>query len=108
MSDEEDLVSFEGSRRVYKLTKFKKTNQNSCINLKPIVKKGDKVKPGQVLCEGYATESGELELGQNLKAAFMPWKSYNIEDAIVLSERIVLEDIFTSINIEEYELAVRD
>jgi DNA-directed RNA polymerase subunit beta len=108
MSDDEDLVSFEGSRRVYKLTKFKKTNQSSCINLKPIVKKGDKVKPGQVLCEGYATENGELALGQNLKVAFMPWKGYNFEDAIVLSERVVREDIFTSIHIEEYELEVRD
>ncbi len=108
MSDEDDLVSFEGSRRVYKLTKFKKTNQSSCINLKPIVKKGDKVKPGQVLCEGYATENGEIALGQNLKVAFMPWKGYNFEDAIVLSERVVREDIFTSIHIEEYELEVRD
>jgi DNA-directed RNA polymerase subunit beta len=108
MSDDQDLVSFEGSRRVYKLTKFKKTNQSSCINLKPIVKKGDKVKPGQVLCEGYATENGELALGQNLKVAFMPWKGYNFEDAIVLSERVVREDIFTSIHIEEYELEVRD
>jgi DNA-directed RNA polymerase subunit beta len=108
MSDDEDLVSFEGSRRVYKLTKFKKTNQSSCINLKPIVKKGDKVKPGQVLCEGYATENGEIALGQNLKVAFMPWKGYNFEDAIVLSERVVREDIFTSIHIEEYELEVRD
>jgi len=108
MTDEDELVSFEGPRRVYKLTKFKKTNQNSCINLKPIVKKGDKVKPGQVLCEGYATESGELALGQNLKVAFMPWKGYNFEDAIVLSERIVREDVFTSIHIEEYELEVRD
>ncbi|MBS1657244.1 MAG: DNA-directed RNA polymerase subunit beta [Chitinophagales bacterium] len=108
MSDDDDLVSFEGSRRVYKLTKFKKTNQSSCINLKPIVKKGDKVKPGQVLCEGYATENGEIALGQNLKVAFMPWKGYNFEDAIVLSERVVREDIFTSIHIEEYELEVRD
>ncbi|HYV95777.1 MAG TPA: DNA-directed RNA polymerase subunit beta [Chitinophagales bacterium] len=108
LSEEEELVSFEGARKVYKLLKFKKTNQSSCINLKPIVKKGDKVKPGQVLCEGYATESGELALGQNLKVAFMPWKGYNFEDAIVLSERIVREDIFTSIHIEEYELEVRD
>ncbi|MEO5675781.1 MAG: DNA-directed RNA polymerase subunit beta, partial [Chitinophagales bacterium] len=108
LSEDEELVSFEGSRRVYQLTKFKKTNQSSCINLKPIVKKGDKVKPGQVLCEGYATENGEIALGQNLKVAFMPWKGYNFEDAIVLSERIVREDIFTSIHIEEYELEVRD
>ncbi|MCS6991284.1 MAG: DNA-directed RNA polymerase subunit beta [Chitinophagales bacterium] len=107
-SEEEALVSFEGSRRVYKLTKFKKTNQNSCINLKPIVKKGDRVKPGQILCEGYATENGELALGQNLKVAFMPWKGYNFEDAIVVSERLVRDDVFTSIHIEEYELEVRD
>ncbi len=108
MSDDDELLSFEGPRRIYKLTKFKRTNQSSCINLKPIVKKGDKVKPGQVLCEGYATENGELALGQNLKVAFMPWKGYNFEDAIVLSERIVREDVFTSIHIEEYELEVRD
>src|SRR5678815_1608506 len=78
LSEEEELVSFEGARKVYKLLKFKKTNQSSCINLKPIVKKGDKVRPGQVLCEGYATENGEIALGQNLKVAFMPWKGYNL------------------------------
>ncbi|MEO6167879.1 MAG: DNA-directed RNA polymerase subunit beta, partial [Chitinophagales bacterium] len=107
-TDEQDMTSFDTGRTVYKLLKFKKTNQSTCINLKPIVKKGDKVKTGQILCEGYATQDGELALGQNLQVAFMPWKGYNFEDAIVLSERIVREDIFTSIHIEEYELEVRD
>src|SRR5690606_7932829 len=92
----------------YKLIKFKKTNQNTCINLKPIVKKGQKVSKGQVLCEGYATENGELALGRNLKVAFMPWQGYNFEDAIVISERVVSQDIFTSLHIEEFELEVRD
>lgn len=107
-TDEQDMTSFDTGRTVYKLLKFKKTNQSTCINLKPVVKKGDKVKVGQILCEGYATQDGELALGQNLQVAFMPWKGYNFEDAIVLSERIVREDIFTSIHIEEYELEVRD
>jgi len=107
-SAEEKLVSFSDEKTVYKLTKFKKTNQSTCINLKPIVKKGDKVKPGQILCEGFGTQNGELALGQNLKVAFMPWKGYNFEDAIVMSERIVREDIFSSIHIDEYELEVRD
>lgn len=107
-TQEQDMTSFDTGRTVYKLLKFKKTNQSTCINLKPIVKKGDKVKAGQILCEGYATQDGELALGQNLQVAFMPWKGYNFEDAIVLSERIVREDIFTSIHIEEYELEVRD
>src|SRR6202008_4100782 len=84
------------------------TNQSTCINLKPIVKKGDKVKAGQVLCEGYATEGGELALGVNLKVAFMPWKGYNFEDAIVISEKIVRDDIFTSLHVDEYSLEVRD
>ena len=102
------LVSFEEDSKTYELRKFKKTNQSTCINIKPIVSKGDKVVPGQVLCEGYATDKGELALGVNLKVAFMPWKGYNFEDAIVISERIVKEDVFTSIHIEEYELEVRD
>ncbi len=106
--EEEQLVSFEDSRKTYKLTKFLRTNQGTCINLKPIVRKGDRVKKGQILCDGYATEKGELALGQNLKVAFMPWKGYNFEDAIVISERIVREDIFTSIHIESFELDVRD
>jgi DNA-directed RNA polymerase subunit beta len=107
-NEEEKLVSFEGDVKSYKLTKFQKTNQSTCINLKPIVKKGDKVSRGQVLCEGYATQDGELALGRNLKVAFMPWKGYNFEDAIVINEKIVREDIFTSIHIDEYTLEVRD
>ncbi len=107
-SDEERLVSFEEDSKTYELVKFRKTNQGTSINLKPIVRKGDKVKKGQVLCEGYATESGELALGRNLKVAFMPWKGYNFEDAIVISEKVVREDIFTSIHIDEYALEVRD
>jgi len=105
---DEQLVSFEGDVRTYKLTKFQKTNQSTCMNLKPIVKKGDKVVKGQVLCDGYATDKGELALGRNLKVAFMPWKGYNFEDAIVISERIIRDDIFTSIHIDEYSLEVRD
>jgi DNA-directed RNA polymerase subunit beta len=107
-TDDEKLISFEDDLKVYRLTKFQKTNQNTCINLKPIVKKGEKVKVGQVLCEGYATQGGELALGRNLKVAFMPWKGYNFEDAIVISERVVREDIFTSLHIDEYSLEVRD
>ena len=107
-TDKERLVSFDGDTKSYKLTKFRKTNQSTCINLRPIVKKGDKVKTGQILCEGYATENGELALGRNLKVAFMPWKGYNFEDAIVISERVVREDWFTSIHIDEYVLEVRD
>ena len=107
-TDEERLVSFDEDSKTYELIKFRKTNQGTSINLKPIVRKGDKVKKGQVLCEGYATESGELALGRNLKVAFMPWKGYNFEDAIVISEKVVREDIFTSIHIDEYALEVRD
>ncbi len=108
LSDEDELVSFDGHVKHYKLTKFMKTNQGSTMNLKPIVKKGDKVTRDQVLCEGYATQQGELALGQNMKVAFMPWKGYNFEDAIVISERVVREDVFTSIHIDEYSLEVRD
>ncbi len=107
-NDEDKLVSFDSEVKTYSLTKFQKTNQSTCINLKPIVKKGDRVEAGQVLCEGYATQSGELALGQNLKVAFMPWKGYNFEDAIVISEKVVRDDIFTSIHIDEYSLEVRD
>jgi DNA-directed RNA polymerase subunit beta len=106
--EEEKLVSFEEDLRVYKLTKFIKTNQETCINLNPAVKKGQKVKKGDFLTEGYATQNGELALGKNLKVAFMPWKGYNFEDAIVISERVVREDMFTSVHISEYELEVRD
>ncbi len=107
-SEKDRLISFEDDVKRYELTKFRKTNQSTCINLKPIVQKGEKVEKGQVLCEGYATNDGELALGRNLKVAFMPWKGYNFEDAIVLSERIVRDDIFTSIHIDEYSLEVRD
>jgi DNA-directed RNA polymerase subunit beta len=107
-SEEDKLVSFDGNLKSYNLIKFRKTNQGTCINLKAIVKKGDRVSKGQVLCQGYATETGELALGRNLKVAFMPWKGYNFEDAIVISEKVVREDIFTSIHIDEYSLDVRD
>ena len=107
-SDDEKLVSFDPDEVVYDLIKFRKTNQGTCINLKPIVNKGEKVKKGQVLCEGYATSNGELALGRNLKVAFMPWKGYNFEDAIVLSERVVREDLFTSLHIEEHSVSVRE
>ena len=107
-TDEERLISFEEDEKTYFLVKFRKTNQGTNINLKPIVQVGDRVKKGQVLCEGYATEKGELALGRNLTVAFMPWKGYNFEDAIVISEKVVREDIFTSIHVDEYSLEVRD
>ena len=107
-TDTDKIISFDGESKTYDLIKFRKTNQGTCINLKPIVKKGDKVKKGQVLSEGYATQAGELALGRNMKVAFMPWKGYNFEDAIVISEKVVREDIFTSIHIDEYSLDVRD
>jgi DNA-directed RNA polymerase subunit beta len=107
-TENEKLVSFEDDVKVYKLTKYARTNQATCINLRPIVRKGEKVVKGQILCEGYATQNGELALGKNLLVAFMPWKGFNFEDAIVISEKVVREDIFTSIHIEEYEMDVRD
>jgi len=106
--ENEKLVSFEDDVRSYKLTKFARTNQNTSINLRPIVVKGQKVIKGQCLCEGYGTQKGELALGRNLMVAFMPWKGYNFEDAIVISEKVVKEDIFTSVHIEEFALEVRD
>jgi len=106
--DKERLVSFEDDTKHYFLTKFARTNQNTCVNLRPIVRKGDKVALGQVLCEGYATKDGSLALGRNLMVAFMPWKGYNFEDAVVISEKVLKEDIFTSIHIEEFTLEVRD
>ena len=104
----ERMVSFDSDSKTYQLVKFRKTNQSTSINLKPIVSKGDRVQKGQVLCQGYATEKGELALGRNMKVAFMPWKGYNFEDAIVISEEVVRNDIFTSIHIDEYSLEVRD
>jgi len=108
LTDDEKLVSFNAEIKTYNLTKFQRTNQDTCISLSPIVSKGDRVVKGQVLCEGFATEAGELALGRNLKVAFMPWQGYNFEDAIVISENVVRNDIFTSIHIEEFELEVRD
>lgn len=108
LTEEEEIISFDKSSVIYDLVKFRRTNQDTCINLKPIVTKGDKVEKGQPLCEGFATENGELALGINMKVAFMPWQGYNFEDAIVISERVVREDIFTSIHIDEFELEVRD
>ncbi|CAM3455205.1 DNA-directed RNA polymerase subunit beta [Aequorivita lipolytica] len=107
-TEDQRMVSFDSDDKTYQLVKFRKTNQSTSINLKPIVRKGDRVKKGQVLCQGYATEKGELALGRNMKVAFMPWKGYNFEDAIVISEKVVREDIFTSIHIDEYSLEVRD
>ena len=107
-NQEKLLTSFDSGTITYNLTKFKKTNQGTCVNLKPIVSKRDKVIKGQVLCEGYATNNGELALGRNIKVAFMPWKGYNFEDAIVISEKVVKDDVFTSIHIDEYSLDVRD
>jgi DNA-directed RNA polymerase subunit beta len=107
-TETDKLVSFGTDTKTYKLIKFLRTNQNTCINLRPIVKKGQKVTKGNVLCEGYATQGGELAIGRNLKVAFMPWQGNNFEDAIVISERVTKEDIFTSIHITEYELEVRD
>jgi len=107
-TDEEKFVSFDDDIKRYTLPKYRKTNQNTCINLIPVVRKGEKVVKGQVLTEGYGTKHGELALGRNLKVAFMPWKGYNFEDAIVISEKVVQEDYFTSVHIDEYQLEVRD
>ena len=107
-TDEQRLVSFDDDVKTYELTKYVRTNQNTSINIKPIVRRGDHVTFGQILTEGYGTQNGDLALGRNLKVAFMPWKGYNYEDAIVISERIVKEDLFTSVHIEEFTLEVRD
>ena len=104
----ERLVSFDSNVKNYELLKFRRTNQNSCINMRPIVVKGQKVQKGDVLTEGYATENGELALGRNLMVAFMPWKGYNFEDAVVISEKAVNDDLYTSIHIESFTLEVRD
>ncbi len=106
--EKERLVSFEDDLKVYTLTKYKKTNQSTSMTLRPCVRRGQKVKVGDFLTEGYATQDGELALGRNLKVAFMPWKGYNFEDAIVINEKVVREDWFTSVHIDEYELEVRD
>jgi len=107
--DESDLlVSFDDDLKIYNLVKFSRTNQGTCMNLRPIVMKGDRVEKGQILVEGYSTDNGELALGQNMKVAFMPWQGYNFEDAIVISERVVREDVFTSLHVDEYTLEVRD
>jgi DNA-directed RNA polymerase subunit beta len=108
LTKEETLVSFKSSEKDYSLSTFKKTNQNTCFNLKPIVKVGDVVSNNTILTSGYCTDQGELALGKNLKVAFMPWKGYNFEDAIVISERVVRQDLFTSVHIDEYSLDVRD
>ena len=107
-TEKERLVSFDEDLHEYRLTKYQRTNHSTAINLRPIVKKGDKVKKGQVLCEGYATQGGELALGRNMMVAFMPWKGYNFEDAVVISERVVREDIYTSVHVEEFTLEVRE
>ena len=108
LSDDELLVNFSDEYKSYKLIKFRRTNQDTTINLTPIVLQGQKVVKGQVLVEGYSTNNGELALGKNLLVAYMPWQGYNFEDAIVISERVVREDVFTSIHIEEFQLEVRD
>ncbi|SOE22092.1 DNA-directed RNA polymerase subunit beta [Spirosomataceae bacterium TFI 002] len=107
-NEDDILVNFQTSKKEYNLIKFRRTNQDTCINLRPIIGKGDRVSKGQVLVEGYATQGGELALGRNLKVAFMPWQGYNFEDAIVISEKVVRDDIFTSLHIEEFDLEVRD
>ena len=107
-TEEEDLIQFEPATKTYKLPKFRKTNQSTTITLKPIVRVGDRVEKDQVLCDGYATEKGELAIGRNLVVAFMPWKGYNFEDAIVINEKVVREDWFTSIHVDEYSIEVRD
>ncbi len=108
LSDDELLVNFSDEYKTYDLIKFRRTNQDTTINLTPLVLKGQKVSKGQVLVEGYSTNNGELALGKNLMVAYMPWQGYNFEDAIVISERVVREDIFTSIHVEEFQLEVRD
>jgi DNA-directed RNA polymerase, beta subunit len=107
-TEDEEFVSFDSAVKTYSIPKFRKTNQNTTIDLKPIIKKGDRVVKDQILTEGYSTENGELALGKNLKVAFMPWKGYNFEDAIVISERVAREDIFTSVHVDEYILEVRE
>jgi len=108
VSEDQQLLRFDDEFKTYNLIKFRRTNQDTCINLTPLVRKGDKVVKGQPLCQGYGTANGELALGRNLLVAYMPWQGYNFEDAIVISERVVRDDVYTSIHIEEFELEVRD
>ena len=107
-TDDEEFVSFEPALKEYRIPKFRRTNQNMVVDLRPICDKGQRVKKGDILTEGYATENGELALGRNLVVAYMPWKGYNYEDAIVLNERMVREDILTSVHVDEYSLEVRE
>ena len=107
-TEEEEYVAFESAVKEYHIPKFRKTNQNTTIDLRPICEKGQRVSKGMILTEGYSTENGELALGRNLKVAFMPWKGYNYEDAIVLNERVVKEDLLTSIHVDEFSLEVRE
>ena len=107
-TEEEEFVSFEPALKEYRIPKFRRTNQNMTIDLRPICEKGQRVKAGDILTEGYSTENGELALGKNLLVAYMPWKGYNYEDAIVLNERVVREDILTSVHVEEFSLEVRE
>ena len=107
-TEDEEFVSFEPALKEYRIPKFRRTNQNMTIDLRPICNKGDRVVKGQILTEGYSTEDGELALGKNLLVAYMPWKGYNYEDAIVLNERVVREDILTSVHVEEFSLEVRE
>ena len=107
-TEDEEFVSFEPALKEYRIPKFRRTNQNMTIDLRPICNKGDRVVEGQILTEGYSTENGELALGKNLLVAYMPWKGYNYEDAIVLNERVVREDILTSVHVEEFALEVRE
>ena len=107
-TEEEDFVSFEPAMKEYRIPKFRRTNQNMTIDLRPMCEKGQRVKAGDILTEGYSTEAGELALGKNLLVAYMPWKGYNYEDAIVLNERVVREDILTSVHVEEFSLEVRE
>ena len=108
LEKEDADVAFEDPVKVYHLTKFRRTNQDTCINQRPVIKAGQRVKKGTVLTDGFSTDNGELALGKNVLVAFMPWKGYNFEDAIVLSERLVADDVYTSVHIEEFELQVRD
>ena len=107
-TEDEEFVSFEPAEKEYKRPKFRRTNQNMTIDLRPICEVGQRVKAGDILTEGYSTQNGELALGKNLLVAYMPWKGYNYEDAIVLNERVVREDILTSVHVEEFILEVRE